>query len=198
MPSQQLLRSCLFCLLTYCRLLQPFTKPISDAPDVAASNSSSSSIVPPRRYDGQRTQPGVEALLRRPPFPSHRFVGGNPVQTMSTTWSSTGGGGPDHVHDVRHRRHLRLHHPQRSRRHRGRLLPPRETGRSRPAAGTRVASPTGCRLRGHRGRGRLRDGGIRRGQLRPVLPVHDRRRSPRTAATSGQRPQPACIVNFAA
>jgi len=46
-------------------------------------NLSSPSALPPQRRDNTGSSPGVEALLRRPPYPSHRFVGVNPVQTMS-------------------------------------------------------------------------------------------------------------------
>ena len=66
-----------------CRtLFQSSTKPVPVVRDVATSNTSSA--VPPQRRDSPHSSPGVEALLRRPPFPSHRFVGGNAVQTMST------------------------------------------------------------------------------------------------------------------
>jgi len=50
-------------------------------------NLSSPSVLPPQRRDDAGSSPGVEALLRRPPYPSHRFVGVNPVQTMFMTTS---------------------------------------------------------------------------------------------------------------
>jgi len=63
--------------------LQQSTKSVPVDEEVVMMNLSSPSIVPPPQRDGARSSPGVEALLRRPPFPSHRFVGASPVQTMS-------------------------------------------------------------------------------------------------------------------
>jgi len=69
--------------MTVIFLLQQSTKSVPVNQEVVMMNMSSPSIVPPPQSDAARSSPGVEALLRRPPFPSHRFVGASPVQTMS-------------------------------------------------------------------------------------------------------------------
>ena len=63
--------------------LQLSTKAAPVDQKLTAMNLSSPVIVPAQRRDRARSSPNVEAMLRRPPFPSHRFVGANPVQTMS-------------------------------------------------------------------------------------------------------------------